>query len=107
MTRPILNTTTRRPFDFELSEAQEARAATLHRESIVFDLLSQHAGGPIFAHYPRALQAEFQARLAAAPSPVEALVEARHWPFELAALEQSDLLREWFAAGGLTCGTYS
>jgi len=32
-------------FDFGLNAAEESRAARLHRESIVVDLVSQHAGG--------------------------------------------------------------
>ena len=33
-------------FDFGLTEAQEARAAKLHADSIVFDWLSQHVRRP-------------------------------------------------------------
>src|SRR3954469_7479674 len=53
-------------FDFRLSTEQEARANRLHTASIVFDLLSQHAGGQIFAHYPAALQRELEHKMAAA-----------------------------------------
>lgn len=99
-------TTTPAQFDFGLSATQEARAARLHRESIVFDMLSQHAGGNIFAHYPKELQADFQARMAAGGSRSEVLAEAIYWPFEMSKLGQSDLIREWLQGSGLTCGTY-
>ena len=46
-------------FDFGLNAEQESRAARLHHESIVFDMLSQHAGGNIFAHYPPAIQEQW------------------------------------------------
>jgi membrane dipeptidase len=93
-------------FDFGLSAAQEARAIRLHRESIVFDLLSQHAGGNIFAHYPAALQAEFNARMAVTGNSMEALGEAVYWPYEMSKQGKSHLIRDWFEESGLTCGTY-
>ena len=93
-------------FDFGLSAAQEERAARLHRQSIVFDMLSQHAGGNIFAHYPLDLQAEFKAKTAMWGTKTQILAEAIYWPFEMSRLGKSDLLREWFEVAGLTCGTY-
>jgi membrane dipeptidase len=93
-------------FDFGLSDAQEARARQLHRDSIVVDLLSQGAGGNIFAHYSPALQADFQARLSATEGGFEALRAAFFWPYEMSRLGKSDLLREWVQGSGLTCGTY-
>jgi len=93
-------------FDFGLSAKQEAHAARLHHESIVFDLLSQHAGGTIFAHYTKELQADFRARIAAAGSRSNALAEAIYWPYEVSWLGKSHLLRDWFQGAGLTCGTY-
>jgi len=93
-------------YDFGLNAGQEARAATLHRESIVIDLLSQQAGGNIFAHYPEDLQSAFQARMNQARTPLDAFVEAVHWPYEMCKLGKSDLIRQWYELGGLTCGTY-
>lgn len=93
------------PYDFGLSAAQEARAATLHAESIVFDMLSQHAGGAIFEAYPPPLQAEFKARHMAGGGLAE-LAEIVFWPYELARSGRSQLLRAWLDAGGLTCGTF-
>jgi membrane dipeptidase len=99
-------------FDFGLSAEEEARAASLHAESIVFDMLSQHAGGSIFAEYPKALQAEFESSAAAAAQTNDAFAETLwaetiYWPFEMSLLGKSDLLFEWFQSSGLTCGTFS
>jgi membrane dipeptidase len=93
-------------FDFGLSEQQEERARRLHRESIVVDLLSQHAGGNIFDEYVPSLQAELQSFLAAAVSPMEAFLRAIYWPYELSKEGRSHLIRDWFQLSGLTCGTY-
>lgn len=101
-----------KPFDFHLTDAQEARAHRLHRDSIVFDLLSQHAGGNIFAHYPRELQSELHSQIASATAALgktdgsQALAEVVYWPYEMSRRGKSDLIRDWFQAGGLTCGTY-
>jgi membrane dipeptidase len=93
-------------FDFGLSSDQELRAARLHRDSIVIDLLSQHAGGNIFAHYPPALQAEFRATMASAGTGFAGLGTAIYWPYEVSRLGKSHLIRQWFDTSGLTCGTY-
>jgi membrane dipeptidase len=93
-------------FEFGLSAAQEARAAKLHRESIVVDMLSQGAGGNIFAHYAPELKVDFQAKIAATESPMDALTEAIYWPYEMSLLSKSHLLRQWLQGSGLTCGTY-
>lgn len=94
-------------FDFGLTAAEEERAGNLHRESIVIDLLSQHAGGAnIFAHYPAELRADLDARVAAAGGGFNALTEAEYWPYELSLQGKSDLIRDWYRTSGLTCGTY-
>lgn len=103
------NVSANRPgqFNFGLSTVQEARAAKLHHESIVIDLLSQHAGGSnIFAQYPPYLQRDFRARIRAAGSGLGALAEAEYWPYEMSRLGKSDLIHEWYALSGLTCGTF-
>lgn len=93
-------------FDFGLSAAEEIRAARIHRESIVFDMLSQYAGGNIFAHYPEALQQDFKARMASVRGG-DAWSEARYWPFEMSRLGKSELLRDWYLSAGLTCGAWN
>ena len=93
-------------FDFRLNATEEARAERLHRESIIVDLVSQGAGGNIFAHYPRELQADFEARMAEAGGGLDALADAIYWPLEMSKLGKSHLLRDWLLGSGLTCGTY-
>lgn len=93
-------------FDFGLSAAEEARAATLHRDSIVFDMVARLAGPALFEHYPAALQKELRNRIDAARSTADVLAEAIYWPLEMARLERSDLIRPWLAQSGLTCGAY-
>ena len=93
-------------FDFGLSEAQESRARKLHRESIVIDLLPQHAGGDIVAHYPKELQAEFEATMAKAGDGFKGFRVAEYWPYEMSLQGKSNLIFDWFKASGLTCGTY-
>jgi membrane dipeptidase len=94
-------------FNFQLSAAQEARASKLHKQSIVFDMLCKNAGGNIFDHYPKALQAEFRETMKTAGFGWAACKVAEYWPFEMSKLGKSDLLPEWLRAAGLTCGTYS
>jgi len=94
-------------FDYQLSSEQEERAARLHKDSIVFDLLCKNAGGNIFDHYPEELQFEFRERMKTAGFGWPACKVAEYWPFEMSKLGKSDLLPEWLHAAGLTCGTYS
>jgi membrane dipeptidase len=97
-------------YDFHMDAAQEQRAGRLHRESIVVDLLSQHAGGNIFDHYSEELQGEFKSRMVTAMSAgsngSESLAEVVYWPYEMSKLGRSDLIHDWLEASGLTCGTY-
>jgi len=90
-------------FDFGLSDAQEERAIRLHRESIVFDLVSQHAGMNIIGHYSPELQTAFRNMMA---DPKNGYAESVWWPYELSRTGQSDLIKEWYRQSGLTCGTY-
>ena len=92
-------------FDFKLTAEQETRAARLHKDSIVFDMLSQHAGGNIFAAYPPELQADFKKKIA--PGGVIAAASALYWPYEMSLAGKSDLIRDWYRESGLSCGTYS
>lgn len=93
-------------YEFGLSAAQEARAAQIHRESVVFDMVSMYAGGNIFAHYPAEHRAHFKKRIAAVTSRSRLFVESVFWPFEMAKAGESDLIREWLIGSGLTCGAY-
>jgi len=69
-------------------------------------MLSMYGGSNIFAHYPASLHDDLQERIGRALSRAEKIAEAIYWPFEMALLERSALLREWFLEGGLTCGSY-
>lgn len=89
-------------YDFGLTRAQEATAERIHREAIVFDLLSQHAGANIFDHYPEALRAELDESLAKAGNYYEKFLRAVVWPYEVSRRGQSDLLRDWFHQAGVT-----
>ena len=94
-------------FDFGLTHAQEARAAKLHADAIVFDWLSQHVGGPnIFAAYPDDLQAEFRAMIAREGPGYRTYFHAMYWPYEMAYQGRSQLVRDWYFASGMTCGAY-
>lgn len=93
-------------FDFGLSSTEEARAAELHRASIVVDMVSMYAGGNLFACYSSALQAEFHAAMSGARSASEALNRSIYWPFEMAKAGKSDLIRVWLQQSGLTCGGF-
>jgi len=93
-------------FDFALSSAEEARAARVHGESIIFDMLSMGAGSRIFANYPHELQAELLAKISGARTNSELLSEVTWWPLEMSLLGKSDLVREWLQQSGLTCGAY-
>jgi len=94
-------------FDFGLTEAEEARATRLHRESIVIDLLAQHVGGSnLFDHYPPALLEDLRSHLATGGSDWERLTQAEYWPYEMSRVGRSHLIRDWYGASGMTCGTY-
>jgi membrane dipeptidase len=93
-------------FPFDLSTEQEARAARLHSESIVFDMLSQQAGGTIFRAYPEQVLADLTERLKNASGGFDSIYEAFFWPLEMSRLGKSHLIRDWFVEGGLSCGTF-
>src|SRR3954463_7825442 len=78
-------------FDFGLNAEQERRAAALHSESIVWDWLSPHVGGPnIFSAYPEDLQSEFRRLMASMGSGMAAYATAVRWPYGLALMGRSD-----------------
>lgn len=94
-------------YDFGLSAEQEARAERLHRESIVFDWLSQHVGGPnIFKAYPEDLRLEFEEMAKSLGSGWGAYFQSVYWPYEMALQGRSDLVEAWYRQSGMTCGTY-
>ena len=91
-------------YPFGLSEAQEARAATLHRESVIFDAMFQGAGGMnIYDHYDPALLAEY---LDPSLTGWAAIGQAGNLPFKLALEGKSDLIKTWWDASGVTVGPH-
>ncbi len=88
-------------YDFGLTPQQEERAARLHKEAIVIDLLSQRAGANIFDHYPADLRQELEERIARADNIYEKYLTANDWPYKVAAEGRSDLIFEWYRQGGI------
>jgi membrane dipeptidase len=93
-------------FEFGLSDQEEARAARLHRDSVIFDLQARYGGSEIFSKYPPELLVDFEARISAVSSSAEILAEAIYWPFEMSLQGKSHLIRDWLVESGITCGTY-
>lgn len=93
-------------FDFGLNAEEETRALRLHRDSIIIDLLSQHAGGAIFDSYDEDLREQLLLEFEDDSQGLGQLPRAIYWPYEQSRLGRSDLIREWLIASGLTCGTY-
>ncbi|WP_129780847.1 dipeptidase [Peristeroidobacter soli] len=89
-------------YDFGLTPEQEATAGRIHREAIVFDLLSQHAGANIFDHYPADLRAELAATLEQAGNYYEKFLRSVIWPYEISRRGQSDLIADWYRQAGVT-----
>jgi len=93
-------------YPFGLSSLREEHALTLHRGSIIVDLVAQHAGGSnIFGCYPDELLKDLQARTIGRSS-WEVLTEAEYWPYEMSRQGKSHLIRDWYFESGMTCGTY-
>lgn len=88
-------------YPFGLSTEQEARARALHADAIVVDLLSQRAGGNIFAAYPGDLQREAAALADEPGSLAERVYRFIRWPNEVARDGRSDLIADWYRQAGL------
>jgi membrane dipeptidase len=94
-------------YAFGLSDAEEQRAAKLHAGSIIFDWVNQHIGGSnIFDAYPPALKAELQSAMTGLGVGWAACRAAFWWPYEMSLQGRSDIIKDWYLASGLTCGTY-
>jgi len=93
-------------FCFDLSSEEEVRAAQVHERSIVFDMMSQHAGSNIFEYYPDELREQWISKFTAGGSSALDLAEMIYWPYEQSRAGTSDLIKDWMLKGGLTCGTF-
>jgi len=87
-----------RPFDFGLTSAQEERAAKLHREAIIIDMLFQ---GPLTTlNYPEFLTAKIENAVAEGLPRAESVNAALAEPSFAAARGELPEFREaWFASG--------
>ena len=91
-------------WDFGLNEEEEARAARLHEECLVADLMNQHPGGAnIFKTYdPRQLK---QA-LGDVEEGLSGVGQAIAAPYRLAATGQSDEIHRWWRQSGVDLGVF-
>jgi membrane dipeptidase len=88
---------------FGLSDEEEARAARLHRDSIIVDMMNQHPGGKnIFAEYDQEM---LKTRLADLEPGFIGMARAIFLPYELALEGESDLIKDWWFASGVDVGT--
>lgn len=89
-------------FDFGLDEAQEERAARLHRECIVVDALFQ---GPVgYRAFDAEMNKELRARLESSRDVLAALGDGLEMPIRRAIDGRLDAVKEHWDASGITCG---
>ncbi len=89
---------------FGLTPAQEQRAAKLHKESIIFDMVFQGAGGMnIYDHYDPALLARY---LDKSLQGLAAVGQAGEIPYQMALDGKSDLIKTWWQMSGVTVGPH-
>lgn len=90
------------PFDLGLDEAQERRAAALHRDSVIVDLLYQGPIGP--NNFSRRLEKQIKARMVRAGRDIAGLFELVSIPVRLAVSGQLNQFHNLWLASGLTGG---
>jgi membrane dipeptidase len=89
-------------FDFGLDEAQEERAARLHRECIVIDALFQ---GPVgYRVFDAEMNKELRARLESSNDILGTLGEGLELPIRRAIEGRLDAVKDHWDASGITCG---
>lgn len=90
-------------WDFGLTQKEEERAALLHRDSIIIDLMHQHPGGSnIYQEYDKEIIAD---RLKGLKSGYEGLAQAVFLPYQLAIEGVSHRIKDWWDMSGITLGT--
>jgi hypothetical protein len=83
-------------YDFDLTESEKARAAALHRGSIVFDRLQQEIGGPrIFEHFPSQLRRQLDTFMQRLPEGFKSYSAVKFWPHRIAMEGRCHLIHEW------------
>ncbi len=91
-------------WDFGLDDEQEARAARLHEECLIADLVHQHPGGAnIFKTYDPRLLKQALGDVGEGLSGVGQAIAA---PYRLAATGQSDEIRRWWRQSGVDLGVF-
>ena len=90
------------PFDFGLDEAQEACAASLHRDSILIDLLYQGPIGP--CNFSSQLEKKVIDRLARVGRDVAGLFDLVSVPIRMAVSGELNQFHDLWLASGLTGG---
>ncbi|MDP6810406.1 MAG: membrane dipeptidase [Kiritimatiellia bacterium] len=91
-------------WDFGLSEEQEARAAQLHQDSIIVDMMNQHPGGMnIFRELDPRLVEQALGDIDEGLSGVGHAILA---PYRIAATGQSDLIEQWWRQSGVDVGVF-
>jgi membrane dipeptidase len=90
-------------FPLDLTEEQEQRAARLHADSIVIDLL--YWGPTSHRAYTAAMEAELRASHAVHQDAGRASLEAMHLPARKAIAGEMPELRDIWAASGITAGS--
>jgi membrane dipeptidase len=90
-------------FPLDLSTEQEERAARLHREAIVIDLL--YWGPASHRAYTGAMEDQLRSSYAEHKNTMTSIMEALHQPHRLALAGQMPELKDIWAASGVTAGT--
>lgn len=90
-------------FPLDLTDEQEARAARLHREAIVIDLL--YWGPASHSAYTPAMEAELRSSYANHRSTMTSIMEALHQPHRRALAGSMPELRDIWEASGVTAGS--
>ncbi|MFI6825521.1 dipeptidase [Kribbella sp. NPDC050241] len=89
-------------FDFGLDEAQEERAARLHRESLIVDVLFQ---GPVgYRAFDEEMNKELRTLLEKTHDTMETFSRGLEAPLRRAMAGRLDAVKEHWDASGITCG---
>ncbi len=90
-------------YDFGLSQEQESRAARLHAESTIADMLFW---GPVgYRSITEGMEQDLEADWDTHPSPLKAMVRGQALPAVLAARGELPAYKECWDASGVTAGT--
>lgn len=89
-------------FDFGLDDAQEERAARLHRECVIVDALFQ---GPVgYRVFDAEMNKELRSRLEATHDVMRTFTDGMQAPIRRAIEGRLDAVKEHWDASGITCG---